>query len=293
MLTDASGDSPATYAYSAFGSTRASTGSVANEVRFTGERTDTESGLEFLRARTYDPATGTFLSRDTWGITPTDSQSLGLYLYTQNDPADDLDPSGHCVQAAAFGMAVGPEGGAVAGAACVAVVTSGEWIPALMTVVGFLGGALGLKMVATSPAAALPATGRAAPGPSTVLDCVAAGFSYIQCAKWKPGMPLPTVPPRVIPDVGKPQPATPAEPGTQGTPSGGWPKNTSPWLNKVLKVTGVTTILSMIGALFSGQNTHEPEVTGPSPSPRPKSSSSPTPTPGPTGLRSAAGRLVL
>jgi RHS repeat-associated protein len=95
MLVDASGNSPSTYSYSAFGSTRASTGSVPNEVRFTGERTDTESGLEFLRARTYDPATGTFLQRDTWGITPTDSQSLGLYLYTENDPADDLDPSGH------------------------------------------------------------------------------------------------------------------------------------------------------------------------------------------------------
>jgi len=95
MLTDVNGDSPATYNYSAFGSTRASTGSIANEVRFTGERTDTESGLEFLRARTYDPATGTFLQRDTWGISPTDSQSLGLYLYTENDPVNATDPSGH------------------------------------------------------------------------------------------------------------------------------------------------------------------------------------------------------
>ncbi len=94
MLTDVSGDSPATYAYSAFGSTRASTGSVANEVRFTGERTDTESGLEFLRARTYDPATGTFLQRDTWGVTPTDSQSLGLYGYTENNPVNLADPTG-------------------------------------------------------------------------------------------------------------------------------------------------------------------------------------------------------
>ena len=56
LVTDSTGASPATYAYSAFGSTRASTGSLANEVRFSGERTDTESGLEFLRARTYDPS---------------------------------------------------------------------------------------------------------------------------------------------------------------------------------------------------------------------------------------------
>ena len=79
LLADSTGAGPATYAYAAFGSTRASTGTLANEVRFTGERTDTESGLEFLRARTYDPYTGTFLQRDTWGITATDSQSIDLY----------------------------------------------------------------------------------------------------------------------------------------------------------------------------------------------------------------------
>lgn len=96
LLTDASGNSASSYNYSAFGATRTSSGSVANEVRFTGERIDTESGLEFLRARTYDPSTGTFLSRDTWGITPTDGQSLDLYAYTGNDPIDRVDPSGHC-----------------------------------------------------------------------------------------------------------------------------------------------------------------------------------------------------
>jgi RHS repeat-associated protein len=96
MLTDALGNQASSYNYSAFGATRTSSGSVANEVRFSGERTDTESGLEFLRARTYDPATGTFLSRDTFGITPTDGQSLDLYAYTQNDPIDRVDPSGHC-----------------------------------------------------------------------------------------------------------------------------------------------------------------------------------------------------
>jgi RHS repeat-associated protein len=95
LVTDASGDTPATYAYAAFGSTRAETGSLANEVRFTGERTDTESGLEFLRARTYDPSTGTFLQRDTVAITPTASQSIDAYVYTANNPVNAVDPSGH------------------------------------------------------------------------------------------------------------------------------------------------------------------------------------------------------
>jgi RHS repeat-associated protein len=95
LVTDSVGASPATYAYSAFGSTRTSSGTLANEVRFSGERTDTESGLEFLRARTYDPSVGTFLQRDTWGITATNSQSIDAYAYTENDPTDRVDPSGH------------------------------------------------------------------------------------------------------------------------------------------------------------------------------------------------------
>jgi RHS repeat-associated protein len=96
LVTDASGDTPATYAYAAFGSTRSETGSLPNEVRFTGERTDAESGLQYLNARTYDPATGTFLQRDTWGITATDGQSIDPYAYTQNSPVNLTDPSGHC-----------------------------------------------------------------------------------------------------------------------------------------------------------------------------------------------------
>jgi RHS repeat-associated protein len=96
LVTDSTGATPATYAYAAFGSTRKSTGSLANEVRFSGERTDTESGLEFLRARTYDPSTGTFLQRDSWGITATSSQSLDAYAYTANNPINAVDPSGHC-----------------------------------------------------------------------------------------------------------------------------------------------------------------------------------------------------
>jgi RHS repeat-associated protein len=77
LVTDSTGASPATYDYSAFGSTRTSSGSLANEVRFSGERTDTESGLEFLRARTYDPSVGTFLQRDSWGITARTSSGDG------------------------------------------------------------------------------------------------------------------------------------------------------------------------------------------------------------------------
>jgi RHS repeat-associated protein len=33
-------------------------------VTYAGQYTDTETGLQYLRARYYDPSTGTFLTRD-------------------------------------------------------------------------------------------------------------------------------------------------------------------------------------------------------------------------------------
>jgi RHS repeat-associated protein len=54
----------ATYAYDAYGTTAASTGSVANPFRYAGEYQDAESDLYYLRARYYDPASQQFLTRD-------------------------------------------------------------------------------------------------------------------------------------------------------------------------------------------------------------------------------------
>jgi RHS repeat-associated protein len=46
---------------------RSSTGSTANPFTFTGEQTDSNTGLEYLRARYYDSATGRFPSLDPLG----------------------------------------------------------------------------------------------------------------------------------------------------------------------------------------------------------------------------------
>ncbi len=46
-----------------------------------GEYTDAESGLQYLRARYYDPATGQFLSRD-----PLEHISRTPYAYVDNNP---------------------------------------------------------------------------------------------------------------------------------------------------------------------------------------------------------------
>jgi RHS repeat-associated protein len=61
---------------------------------FTGELTD--NGLVYLRARWYNPATGTFTSRDPFPGVDTVPQSLHPYAYTHNNPVNYTDPSGKC-----------------------------------------------------------------------------------------------------------------------------------------------------------------------------------------------------
>lgn len=46
------------------------TGSLANEFDFAGQQTDGSTGLQYLRARYYDPATGTILSREALSLLP-------------------------------------------------------------------------------------------------------------------------------------------------------------------------------------------------------------------------------
>ena len=56
---------------------------------FTGQYTDPESSLQYLRARYYDPGTGQFLTRD-----PRNVITRTPYLYASGDPINRTDPSG-------------------------------------------------------------------------------------------------------------------------------------------------------------------------------------------------------
>jgi RHS repeat-associated protein len=83
-----------TYSYDAFGAPTHVTGSSANPFQFTGQQTDSDSGLQYLRARYYDPATGRFPSRDPRLGTTRSPQSLNRYTYSWNNPTSLTDPSG-------------------------------------------------------------------------------------------------------------------------------------------------------------------------------------------------------
>lgn len=56
---------------------------------YAGQYTDPETGLQYLRARYYDPATGQFLSRD-----PLTGITGQPYAYAGNEPTDLVDPAG-------------------------------------------------------------------------------------------------------------------------------------------------------------------------------------------------------
>ncbi len=92
-MTDSAGATVATYENDAFGAIRNQTGTASGVFRFTGEQFDT-TGLYFLRARYYDPATGRFLSRDPFPGYSEDPRTLNPYFYVGNDPVNATDPSG-------------------------------------------------------------------------------------------------------------------------------------------------------------------------------------------------------
>ncbi|MCL2153380.1 MAG: peptidoglycan DD-metalloendopeptidase family protein, partial [Oscillospiraceae bacterium] len=89
----------ANYYYDAFGVVQEESGfffdTSSNPFRYAGYYQDTSSGLYYLNARFYDPATSRMLSEDTYHGDRTDPLSLNLYSYCRNNPLIYIDISGH------------------------------------------------------------------------------------------------------------------------------------------------------------------------------------------------------
>jgi len=62
---------------------------------YNGEQYTPQTGLIYLRARNYDPSTGTFTSKDTYMGDKTDPVTRNRYTYGNNNPVAYQDPSGH------------------------------------------------------------------------------------------------------------------------------------------------------------------------------------------------------
>ncbi len=97
-LTDGAGAVAERYGYTAFGDVSFFDGAynplpasvTGNPYLFSGRRLDSESGLFYYRARSYDPLWGRFLQRDPAGYV----DALNLYAYVRNNPVNFTDPYG-------------------------------------------------------------------------------------------------------------------------------------------------------------------------------------------------------
>jgi RHS repeat-associated protein len=96
LLTASTGSVEGAVTYDPYGGLAARAGSAHAPLGYSGQYTDSDTGLMYLRARSYDPATAQFLSVD-----PVVQETLAPYTYAQDDPLSRDDPSGLCATASA------------------------------------------------------------------------------------------------------------------------------------------------------------------------------------------------
>ena len=89
LLTDDAGVVVGRYGYDAWGNVTGHTGTATTPLQYDGQYTDSESGLIYLRARSYDPTTGQFMTRD-----PLTALTRSLYHYASDDPVNGRDATG-------------------------------------------------------------------------------------------------------------------------------------------------------------------------------------------------------
>ena len=96
LLTNSSGAVVGTYSYDPAGNITSETGTATTNLLFAGQYLDQESGLYWMRARYYDPATAQFISVD-----PLNTGATSPYSYASDNPVNFTDPSGALTPTAA------------------------------------------------------------------------------------------------------------------------------------------------------------------------------------------------
>jgi len=102
-LTDTTGTIQTSYTYEPFGNSMASGLASTNSYQFSGREND-GTGLDYYRARYYNPTFQRFVSEDQMGFAAGDPN---LYGYAGSAPTDVRDPSGNFIQAVAAGCLIG------------------------------------------------------------------------------------------------------------------------------------------------------------------------------------------
>ena len=92
-VTNTSGAVQDSYLYDAWGQVKSQTGTLANPFIYTARETG-EAGLEFYRARFYQPSIGRFFTEDPKRREAWRGESVEKYVYVENDPITGTDPLG-------------------------------------------------------------------------------------------------------------------------------------------------------------------------------------------------------
>jgi len=94
-LTGSTGSVLTSYAYSPFGEVTSGALPQTTDLGYNFEEYDSTLGLQYLRARYYDPQMAHFGVRDSVSGKISNPASLNLYNYAQSNPVNYADPSGH------------------------------------------------------------------------------------------------------------------------------------------------------------------------------------------------------
>lgn len=124
LLTNTKGEVETSYTYNSYGKLISTTGAATTPLLYDGQYTNTDTGLTYLRARSYDSTTAQFLTVD-----PALSTTNEPYAYTGDNPLNRMDPTGNGWRIA---LAVSLGALAIGAAAAGAVVTAPVWGPALL-----------------------------------------------------------------------------------------------------------------------------------------------------------------
>jgi len=95
FLMDESGNITDSWTWDAYGNLLGRTGTTNCALGFDGEYMEPETGLVYLRARWYDPATGRFVQMDSYEGDKTNPASFNKYVSFDDRPMDYTDPTGN------------------------------------------------------------------------------------------------------------------------------------------------------------------------------------------------------
>ncbi len=120
--------------YAPYGPSRYTQGSINTPKGYTGQYSDSLTGLDYYGSRFYDPVVGVFLSADK---VEGDPQGMNLYGYVSGNPETASDPTGHysgtTLPFSQVGSAIAY---AVPGSGLVTTVTNTNYIGSITTASG-------------------------------------------------------------------------------------------------------------------------------------------------------------